>query len=417
MNGTIYENVITGAGCAGLSLAWHLLEAGVTSPILLIDGRERYTNDRTWCYWRVEPTPFDDLADHSWNSWEIHANNSLQAIGASERYPYLHLRSDAFYNRVLERIAASPQVKLVLGAQIRGHRLEGDQVVIETSIGEYRGRRVFDSSGLLNQHAKPAGATEGTAAGLGGTESVLGRKWLQHFLGQRIRVCRPVFEPQRIRLMDHRVDQTRGPHFMYLLPFTDSTALIENTYFFNSPRSPFEHRAEIAHYLAENYGIGRDDYEVLGEESGRIPMGVAVNGPAIDERIIPIGIPAGAARAATGYAFLRIQRQSREIATRLVRGRSLSRARSTFGSSKYRIFDQIMLDALARSPEMAPCFFTILFRHANSGSVVRFLTEKSNLIDDLEVVTALLKPELLRMIFRLTRSGNPLPTRVAGSVR
>ncbi|MEY3283364.1 MAG: hypothetical protein RIR86_1377 [Acidobacteriota bacterium] len=136
-------------------------------------------------------------------------------------------------------------------------------------------------------------------------------------------------------------------------------------------------------------------------------MGIAANGPAVDERIIPIGIPAGAARAATGYAFLRIQRQSREIATRLMRGRNLNRARFTFGSSKYRVFDQIMLDALARSPEMAPGFFAILFKHANSGSVVRFLTEKSNLIDDLEVVTALLKPELLRMIFRLTRSGNP----------
>jgi len=400
MNGTIYEHVITGAGCAGLSLAWHLLEAGVTAPILLIDGRERYTNDRTWCYWRVEPTPFDELADHSWNSWEIHANSSLQAIGASERYPYLHLRSDAFYNRVLERIAAAPQVRLVLGAQIRGHRREGDLVVIETSGGEYRGRRVFDSSGLLTQRGKGAGAAVGSGSGLG-------MKWLQHFLGQRIRVCRPVFAPERIRLMDHRVDQTRGPHFMYLLPFTETTALIENTYFFNSPRSPYEHRAEIAHYLAENYGIGRDDYEVVGEECGRIPMGIAPNGPVADEQIVPIGIPAGAARAATGYAFLRIQRQSREIATRLGRGRALSSARLTFGGSKYRLFDMIMLDALARSPEMAPTFFTLLFKNANPASVVRFLTEKSNLLDDLEVVAALLKPDLLRMIFRLSRPGNP----------
>jgi hypothetical protein len=57
--------------------------------------------------------------------------------------------------------------------------------------------------------------------------------------------------------------------------------------------------------------------------------------------------------------------------------------------------------ALATSPELAPSFFTLLFKRANSGSVVRFLTEKSNLLDDLQVVGALLKPDLLRMILRL----------------
>jgi lycopene beta-cyclase len=403
MNGTIYENVITGAGCAGLSLVWHLLEAGIESPILLIDSRESYRNDRTWCYWGVEPTPFDDLADHSWNTWEIHADANLQAVGFSEKYPYLHLRSDAFYNRVLERIAASPQVRLVLGEKIQSYRLDGDLVIISTSGGEYRGRRVFDSSGSL----KTKGLSETTTEVQQSPVGRVGGRWLQHFLGQRIRVNRPVFHPDRIRLMDHRVDQTRGPHFIYLLPYNESTALIENTYFFNAPLSPFEHREEIAHYLAESFGIGRNEYEIIGEESGRIPMGFTTTEPFADERIIPIGTPGGAARAATGYAFLRIQRQSREIATRLMRGRRLSSLRFSFGAAKYRIFDQIMLDALARSPEMAPTFFAILFKHANPGSVVRFLTERSNLLDDLEVMTALLKPDLVRMIFRLTRNGSP----------
>jgi lycopene beta-cyclase len=128
-------------------------------------------------------------------------------------------------------------------------------------------------------------------------------------------------------LIDHRVDQARGPHFIYLLPFSETTALIENTYFFNAPLSPLEHREEIAHYLDENYGLSKEDYEVLGEESGRIPMGSGgsrrkgLRRQPADEGIIPIGIPGGAARAATGYAFLRIQRQSRYIAQRIVSGR------------------------------------------------------------------------------------------------
>lgn len=403
MNGKMYDHIITGAGCAGLSLVWHLLEAGVDSPILLIDSRQSYTNDRTWCYWRVEPTPFDDLADHSWNSWEIHANSTLHAVGTSARYPYLHLRSEVFYRRVLERIAAAPQVTLALGESVLGYRLEGERVVVRTGNGEYAGRRVFDSSGALANDGQPARTNPVE-------EPAEGRRWLQHFLGQQIRLQRPVFRTDRIRLMDHRVDQTRGPHFMYLLPFSESTALIENTYFFNTPLSPTEHREEIARYLGESYGIAPDEYEVVGEESGRIPMGSGGGGRSdlqaagrhAAERVIPIGIPGGAARAATGYAFLRIQRQSREIAERLAAGRSLGSTRRSFGAAKYRLFDQIMLEALARSPEMAPSFFALLFKRANSGSVVRFLTERSDLRDDLQVVTALLKPDFLRMIFRLS---------------
>ena len=399
MSGKTYEHIIAGAGCAGLSLVWQLLEAGIDSRILLIDSRQNYVNDRTWCYWRVEETPFDDLADHAWSSWEIHANETLQAIGACERYPYLHLRSDAFYRRVLDRIVKSPKVSMVLGEDIHGYQRKAGQLVVSTSGGEYTGRQVFDSSGVLG---------ESRGQSVDGESPVGARKWLQHFLGQQIKVRRPVFRADRIRLMDHRVDQARGPHFIYLLPFSETTALIENTYFFNAPLSPLEHREEIAHYLDENYGLSKEDYEVLGEESGRIPMGSGgsrqkgLRRQPADEGIIPIGIPGGAARAATGYAFLRIQRQSRYIAQRIVSGRELNRSAISFGAAKYRLFDQIMLQALATSPELAPSFFTLLFKRANSGSVVRFLTEKSNLLDDLQVVGALLKPDLLRMILRLS---------------
>lgn len=389
MSEPTYQHIIAGAGCAGLSLAWHLLDAGCTDQILLIDSRRHYVNDRTWCYWQVEPTPFDDLADYSWNSWEIHAHPNLSAVGSCARYPYLHLRSDAFYERVFERLAASPQVTILLGESLLGFQRDGELIRVETTCGSYRGRQVFDSLGMISR--REMAATQGSK-----------KRWLQHFLGQHIRVRRPVFELDRIRLMDHRVDQARGPHFMYLLPFSTTTALIENTYFFNTPLSACEHREEIARYLAESYDLGRDDYEVLREESGRIPMGVRQHWRTPDEGIIPIGIPGGAARAATGYAFLRIQRQSREIARRIVTGRDLRTGSLSFAEAKYMLFDRILLAALAKSPEMAPTFFTTLFKRANAGSVVRFLTEKSTLVDDLEVVTSLLRPDLLRMILHLS---------------
>ena len=41
---TMYSCMILGSGCAGLSLAWNLLELGFDEPILLVDRRERFEN-------------------------------------------------------------------------------------------------------------------------------------------------------------------------------------------------------------------------------------------------------------------------------------------------------------------------------------------------------------------------------------
>ncbi len=47
--------LILGGGCAGLSLASRLAEFGKDAPkVLIIEQRESYTNDRTWCFWDIE---------------------------------------------------------------------------------------------------------------------------------------------------------------------------------------------------------------------------------------------------------------------------------------------------------------------------------------------------------------------------
>ena len=52
---------------------------------------------------------------------------------------------------------------------------------------------------------------------------------LQHFLGQEIQVDKPVFDPSTAILMDFRVDQSKGMHFIYLLPYSPTEALVEST--------------------------------------------------------------------------------------------------------------------------------------------------------------------------------------------
>ncbi len=58
-----YDYIITGMGCAGLSLAVHLLRKGCLDgkKLLLIDREKKERNDRTWCFWETSPGPFEDV--------------------------------------------------------------------------------------------------------------------------------------------------------------------------------------------------------------------------------------------------------------------------------------------------------------------------------------------------------------------
>ena len=382
----MYKHIILGSGCAGLSLAWNLLDSGVTDPILIVDRRTTYENDRTWCFWDVEPTPFSDLATHSWSRWMIH-DGDREIIAGCPEYPYLRIRSADFYRRVLDRLASAPNVILALGRRILSVRETDRGVRVTTAGGEFDGVRAFDSTGR-----RPAPAVPGRRPAA----------LLQHFFGQAIRVKHPAFDPSCPSLMDFRAPQTDGPHFVYLLPLSETEALVENTYLYPFTVSAERHRREIGDYLAMRYGLVGGSYEVTEEESGAIPMTTATTRVVTHSRVKPIGLAGGAARPSSGYAFLRIQRQVRAIARRIANPSRVDPAhdRGKLASLKYRFFDAVFLRTLADRPDLAPRIFGRMFDRADPSAVVRFLGERSTLIDDLGIVSALPKAPFLAAALR-----------------
>ena len=400
--------MILGGGCAGLSLAWNLLERGFREPILIVDRRERYENDRTWCFWDVEGTPFSDLATHAWGRWSVHDGGSGgEVVARCEEHPYLRLRSIDVYRRVLDRLASASNLTLALGCSIVEVRETSRLVHVRTTDGDFTGLRAFDGSGS----GFPAGLEP--RRGWGRSPFLL-----QHFLGQTIRVKDSTFDPSCPTLMDFRVSQADGPHFVYQLPLSETVTLVENTYLFPMRMTAERHREEIAGYLSRRYGLGAGSWEVLEEESGAIPMTVGLppsstgSGSVLGSRITPIGLAGGAARPSSGYAFLRIQRQARGLAERIVGGDDLgssSSVLSTFGAgaSKYRFFDAVFLKALSDRPDLAPQIFARMFARADPAAVVRFLGERSTAIDDLQIVAAL--PKLPFMRAALGSSADWLP--------
>lgn len=388
-----YGYVILGAGCAGLSLCHYLLERGVREPILVVDRKGAFADDRTWCFWDVEETPFSGRAVRRWGSWAVRAGGR-EVVHTSARYPYLCLTGADFYEDALGKISAHDNVTVRLGEDVRAVKELDDGALVVTSSGSYRAGAVFDGRGL-----PPDSEVLRRARGEG--------TWIsQQFLGLRLRAARPVFDSGACTLMDFSVDQGRGLRFAYVLPFDEHEALVENVYLTRTGAPPEVHRAELSGYLRDRYGLSEEDYEVEGEEWGEIPMTARRFPRRTGARTHAIGTLGGETRPSTGYTFLRVQRYCRALAASLTGG---GEDPEKIHPWRYGPLDRVFLRLLRERPEACPGIYARMFAGTPPGPLVRFLTERSSPLDDARLVAALPKLPFLRLAARealdLAREG------------
>lgn len=379
-----YDCVILGAGCAGLSLCYRLLARGYTGSVLILDRKTGFSDDRTWCFWDVEPTPFSHLAAHSWHSWTIRANGKKVTRG-SERHPYLCLSGADFYQSALEYISRFPNVSLSLGEEAEIVASDARDPEVRATGGVYSGGVVLDCRGL------PPGSAVFERA----------RKeanWVpQKFAGIRVRAVRAVFDPYRCTLMDFSVSQSRGLRFAYVLPFSEREALVENVYLSNSEISVEEQRSEAVEYLRREYGLGEDDYQVVRAESGYIPMTDYRFPRSTGGRVYNVGMAGGETRASTGYTFLRIQRYCDMLAQSLLDEREPP-PRSE--PRRHEALDGLFLRLMRERPELCPELYLRMFERVPPEAMLRFLTERSSLLDEARLIRALPKTPFVSIAAR-----------------
>ena len=112
-----YDLLILGGGCAGLSLAARLATKNRNYRVAVLESRDHYTEDRTWCGWRTEPHFFSDCQTHEWNEWQVIGNRGLTRRG-SQRYPYERVDVGAFYAKAQRVLQASASGSLLLGRRV-----------------------------------------------------------------------------------------------------------------------------------------------------------------------------------------------------------------------------------------------------------------------------------------------------------
>lgn len=362
---------IVGAGCAGLSLAVHLLEAGADDlDILLVDRREVHVRDRTWCYWSGRSHPFQGAVRQSWHRWRV-----VTADGEVERgsrsTAYRCLPADAFYDLALERIERAPNVRLLRGTAVEGFREVDGAVEVLTAEGRILTRRAFDGR---PPEARPVPPGE--------------IHWVQHFVGLEIETPEPAFDPSVATLMDFRI--MRGPEirFMYVLPLTDRVALLEDTFFGGEPLPEDEYVRSIRSYASEVLGV--DGWIERHRERGAIPMSTLAPRRPASRRVTNIGTRAGLARPSTGYAFAAIQSHARRVAEHVAHHGPDSPVPVARPYPRATAFlDRVFLSYLERVPEAAPRLFLRMFEGVAPERMARFLFDGGRATDRIAVMRSL----------------------------
>ena len=363
------DDVIIGGGAAGLSLASALLRRdGGKRKILVVEPRQSYVRDRTWCFWSDRPTAHDDVVTHRWRKWRVRADG-METVVASQRYEYCHVPADAYYRKLLGELDDAANAEVRLNSRVGEIRDLHDGAIMTTDRGNVVANRVFDS--------RPC------SSGRTGVDRHIDLQ--QHFMGWHVKAPDAAFDPEVVTLMDFKTRTDDQIQFFYVLPFSETEALVEATFISRSALPDDVYEAEIRSYLREVLGVDR--YDVQWTESGRIPMTTRPHQTRPSRHVYAIGGAAGLVKPSTGYAFLAIQKFSEAFAARLA-ARPLPRpprARPAI----LKALDRVFLAVIDRCPAIAPAIFAGLFRRVEPDALVRFLTDTPTPRDIVAVVRAM----------------------------
>lgn len=213
------------------------------------------------------------LVERSWSSVSAAFPDHQRRLATS-----YHAFTTASLGRALRAALDAPGSRLELGA--RAARVTAREVTLED------GRTLTAPLILDARGPAPAVAhAEGTA--------------YQKFLGQELEVDGPASD--EVLVMDARLPQVDGFHFMYVLPFGPRRLLVEDTYFADGPALDRQLlRGRIADYLAAR---GLETRRVVREEEGCLPLPLAgLAGPSLGSPL-RLGYQGGWLHPTTGYSL------------------------------------------------------------------------------------------------------------------
>ena len=211
---TVYDFSIVGAGAAGLHLAMAMIAEPFfkNKKILILDKDQKTKNDRTWCFWEKGKGKWDSILAQSWETGKFITNKHDLDL-ALPPYHYKMLHALNFYKHAKKKIASEANFHWIT-ENVKNIQSESP-VTIQTDQKNYSAKQVFDS------RIDPAFFEK--------KDKYI--RLLQHFKGWFIKTEKPVFDPDTFVMMDYRIKWKDSTSFIYILPTSETEALIEFTFF------------------------------------------------------------------------------------------------------------------------------------------------------------------------------------------
>ncbi len=374
-----YDYIIAGAGAAGLSLAVHLIHSGKFSDkrILIIDKEEKDQNDRTWCFWETEAGLFESIVYKKWDTVLFFGKEFTASLGLAP-YSYKLVRGIDFYEHAWKLIRQNKNF-VIRRSEIKSIETGDNKAWVNLENEKLEAAFIFSS--IIFE--KPALKKKQT--------------WLlQHFKGWIIDTNAASFDPGLATLMDFRVDQDHGTTFVYVMPFTPATALVEYTLFTEKLLSQDEYDVGLKNYIGQNLNIR--DYRISREEFGVIPM-TNYKFPRRNGNILYTGTAGGQTKASSGYTFRFIQKHSAAIVDSLIStGNPFDGIKKE--KRRFHFYDSVLLNILQRNKLPGNEIFTRLFKKNKPQQVLRFLDNETSLKEELQIISTLPTMPFLSAAFR-----------------
>ncbi len=275
-----FDYALVGGGLQNGLIALALAARERPPRVALVERGKHLGGNHTWCF-HEDDVPAEartfvaPLVSATWPGHEVRFPTLRRRLGGA----YSVIPSGRLDEVVQARLAALPGSALYLGRDARSitaHRVELD------------GGDVIDARVVIDARGPDAAAIP---AGAG----------FQKFVGLELELAQPhgLSEPV---LMDATVPQLDGYRFVYVLPLAPTRALVEDTYFSDSPA--LDREALRGRALAYARERGMQPVATLREETGVLPMPWRpLNAPRPSHSPLVAGYQGGWFHPATGYSL------------------------------------------------------------------------------------------------------------------
>mgnify|MGYP006182310653 FL=1 len=359
-----YDYIFTGSGLSALMTVYKMIlsQKFQTKSILLLDENAKQTNDRTWCFWEQKETLWENSISKKWNS-VLFANADFKRNLELHPYQYNKIQGLDFYNQLLELIVNQKNIDFVQEKVLDIE--ESDSIVLVKTESQS-----FSCSQLFNSIYNPS------LVNLRSKYPLL----QQHFVGWFIQVETPIFNSEQATFMDFSVAQKGNTRFMYVLPTSETEALLEYTLFSKDLLSKEEYETEIENYIQK---LGIQNYQIVEKEYGNIPMTCYPFWKHNTQNVINIGTAGGWTKASTGFTFKNSDKKSTELVSFL---ETQTDFRKFHKKTKFWWYDLLLLDILDQKNETGAAIFSALFQKGNAPLILKFLDEETSFWEDLQVI-------------------------------